>query len=230
MLFWLTGCSVPHAPQPFLFETRYVLTLSEVDSPEKNNAPYKVEALGNQTFSYEDGRLKAAFVLHDDKIALELFNKLAQSMVLHWDRASFVDIYGKSERVTHSGVKFVDASRSQPPSSIPPATSLADTIVPVSNITYRQPGYVRSGEPIDLGVGSLYQKQFDPGGWHIADLLPSTNEIRMWRDIDGPPQASEALKARADQLVGKQSASFCRLRSAVSRTITYFGSAYRIIF
>jgi len=81
----------------------------------------------------------------DERVALELFpgergiglkirNKLPDPVKLDWNQSSFVDWHGKSGRIIHDGVRFVERNSLLPPSVIPPGALLEDSIVPVSNI------------------------------------------------------------------------------------------------
>lgn len=56
-------------------------------------------------------------------------------MQLIWDDAALV-INSESEKIMHSGIRYVERDRSMPPSSITPNSSLSDLYSPVNNVYY----------------------------------------------------------------------------------------------
>lgn len=55
-------------------------------------------------------------------------NNSKSSGKILWDESVLVDVNGNSRRVLHNGVKYIDASRSTPPTTIPPGGLIKDFV------------------------------------------------------------------------------------------------------
>lgn len=102
---------------------------------------------------FEDANLRIAFAVGDKGIQIELANKLSEPIRIDWNQASYIDPFGTSHGVTHSGVKYADAGSAKPPTVIPPTAKIVDAIVPVDKIHFETGQY---------------------GGWTTDDILTRT--------------------------------------------------------
>jgi hypothetical protein len=67
-------------------------------------------------------------------------NKTNSPLQIVWDESNYIDPNGKAERIFHSGVKIIDRSQSQPPTNIPPQSSVSDDVIPIGNVTWASYG------------------------------------------------------------------------------------------
>lgn len=87
--------------------------------------------------SYEDEWISVTFMEEIGKsINFQLINESDVTARIVWDEAAFVDVTGEVSRVTHTDVKYADAERTQPPTTIPAGAMAADCIFPTKNISY----------------------------------------------------------------------------------------------
>lgn len=112
-------------PKNFIFEYSLV---------KKDTSSLKVDTL--KTLSFEDERISVSFSIDFKEIDFVLKNKTNDVMRILWDDVSFI-LDGKAQKVMHNGVKYIDRNNSQPPTPIPPQTSIDDMIVPIENVSFK---------------------------------------------------------------------------------------------
>lgn len=145
-----TSCSM------FSYPT-YSVSLYKVESPENAKQQYgetKIVNFNDQNltkYTYEDDYIKITWYTGKQQFNFNLLNKSGHSLKIPWDERAYVDIYGHSGRVMHSGVKYIDRNNSQPASVVPKGSSVSDVVLPTDNIYY---------------VSGEY------GGWRTKPLLP----------------------------------------------------------
>ena len=107
-------------------------------------------------YQYEDALIAADLAVHDKALGLEIKNKSTETMRLNWDEATFIEPGGGVGRVMHTGVRFIERDRPQPPSVIPAGQTLEDQAIPVSRVSFTSGKY---------------------GGWYTAPLVNSKEAI-----------------------------------------------------
>ena len=136
----------------------YSVGLSSVESPadaKKQFGETKVVTFKDgkvDKYRYEDDFIEIVWYVGLEQFNFELKNKSTHTMKINWDDISYVDINGKTRRVMHAGVKYIDRNNSQPASSIPKGASLSDILLPTDNVTFISGSY---------------------GGWRESNLIPS---------------------------------------------------------
>lgn len=136
----------------------YSVGLSSVESPadaKKQFGETKVVTFKDgevDKYRYEDDFIEIVWYVGLKKFNFELKNKSTHTMKINWDDISYVDINGKTRRVMHAGVKYIERNNSQPATSLPKGASLSDILLPTDNVI--------------LSSG-LY------GGWIESNLIPS---------------------------------------------------------
>ena len=135
----------------------YSVGLSSVESPadaKKQFGETKVVTFKEgevDKYRYEDDFIEIVWYVGLKKFNFELKNKSTHTMKINWDDISYVDINGKTRRVMHAGVKYIERNNSQPATSIPKGASLSDILLPTDNVIF----------------SDLY------GGWRESNLIPS---------------------------------------------------------
>lgn len=140
----------------------YPVYLVSVESPtdaKKQFADTQIKSINdsiNQVtkYMYEDDYIKIILFKTYSSIAFDLTNKTDHPIKLNWDNFSYVNTEGKTIRVIHSGVKYIDRNNSQPASVIPKGASISDVLMPAENV------YL---------IGST---------WNTGELLPFENSYK----------------------------------------------------
>jgi len=108
----------------------------------------------NSDLIFNDSLINAIFSIGDNQINFSIENKTDHILKLIWDEAS-IGVFGKSHKIIHSGVKFIDKGTSSPASTILPNTRVDDLALPTDNVYYRE-GY----------YGTYFSS---PGGWETSN-------------------------------------------------------------
>lgn len=86
--------------------------------------------------TFDDGNIIATFGLLNG-ITLTLKNQLDQPIEILWNETSIVMPDGTSEKIIHSGVKYIDRGKEMPNTAIPPGAKIDDKLIPIENVEYR---------------------------------------------------------------------------------------------
>lgn len=105
--------------------------------------------------SYEDDYIAISWYVDDRQFNFELLNKSNHTIMINWDDISYVDYNGRTIRVMHAGVKYIDKNASQPSTMLPKGAILSDVLIPTNNIKYNDGMFV---------------------GWSEGKLIPSLYE------------------------------------------------------
>jgi hypothetical protein len=84
--------------------------------------------------------LPAEWVAGIHAISLTVTNTSASAVEVDWERTTFVDAAGRSERVIHRGVQLNQKAAPMAPTVIAAGTSLKDFIFPGERIVFSAPG------------------------------------------------------------------------------------------
>lgn len=117
------------------YYANYDIALCEVEAPDGVSGA--LERTDDGIFIYEDSLIRAALDVRDLKsFRLSLTNRARHTIRIQWNEASYVNISGMAERVTHSGVPYTDKDNAQPPTTIPRRATVSESIVPSRSIIY----------------------------------------------------------------------------------------------
>lgn len=103
---------------------RYLNYDFEMDHPVKSKQLY-----------YENDSFSIAYEMRQQYIEFTILNKLNDGLRINWDEVSF-SINGKTYRAVHKETGVYKINDVQPPTTIPPKSSLNDFIIPSDNIRY----------------------------------------------------------------------------------------------
>lgn len=124
------------------YKADYQISLSKVERPEKAGnryGPQKVDAVTTDQkyrFAFQDDMVRILWFVGPTKISFLLQNKTDFSIKIPWDEAAYVDEFGRSHRVMHSGVKYTDRDKPQPPSVIVRKGSIEDIVCPTDYVSW----------------------------------------------------------------------------------------------
>jgi len=79
----------------------------------------------SDSLSFDDEKIGVDFAVLDKGIGFRLINKTGDILKVNWDEAVII-WDDKSKKVVHTGVRVLDAAKSQPMSVVPPNAELED--------------------------------------------------------------------------------------------------------
>jgi len=136
-LLCLTSCG------SLLPNTYYLTSLVSVESPVNTSTQYgETKIVGIQDedsvskYCYEDDYIKIIWFIGDSQLNFFLTNKSDFSIKLPWDDMVYVDENGKSKRVIHNGIRYIDKGSTQVASVVPKDATIEDLLIPSDNIYF----------------------------------------------------------------------------------------------
>lgn len=130
----MTGCMT--------YSGIYKVGLQEVESPKNIKEQFgetkvvNFQDQGVTKYSYEDGLIKIVWLPLSTQFSFNLTNKSDHSIKIIWDEVAYVNENGSSQKVFHSGVKYIDRNNSQPPTTIVKGANIDDLIMPTDNVYF----------------------------------------------------------------------------------------------
>ena len=91
---------------------------------------------GSTCYIYETPFLKTTWKLSNTRFGLLLENKTADSLVVFWEEAAYVNQHMDTLRVIHDGIDFFEKDQEQLPTVLVPFGKVTDFLIPVDNIHY----------------------------------------------------------------------------------------------
>jgi hypothetical protein len=125
-----------------IYTGTYKVGLQEVESPKNVRDQYgetKVVNFMDQgvtKYSYEDGLIKIVWLPGNSQFSFALLNKSDHSIKILWDEAVYVNENGSSQKIMHSGVKYIDRTNIQPPTTVVKGASIEDLVMPTDNVYF----------------------------------------------------------------------------------------------
>lgn len=162
LFIFLFGCatSVKHYLQ-------YDITLNEVERPPEASEQYGEHKIstteeGDYKYKFEDEMIKILWLPIPSEFRFFLENKTNHSMKIIWKDAAYVCEKGKSHRVMHTGVKYIDRNDLQRSSVVEGKGVISDFIYPADYANYTYDRWIES--PLTAG------------SWHVKPLLPYSQD------------------------------------------------------
>jgi len=124
------------------YTATYVVPLTEVERPADARERYGEQTIatfeeeGKTRWSFEDEMVKVSWLPTAKRFLFKLTNKTGHSIKIVWDEAVYVNPNGESQRVMHSGVKYIDRNASQPPTVVVRGATVSDQVFPSDNVYY----------------------------------------------------------------------------------------------
>lgn len=113
--------------------TNYVKNFDyKISSIEKNGSKER----STDAMFYEDSIIQISWYPSKTSFLFTLINKSDRSFQVIWDEAVMVTTTGESKKIFHSGVKYIDAEKSQAPTTLIKGSSISDLIIPSSNVNF----------------------------------------------------------------------------------------------
>ena len=151
VLFGVMACLVMQScvsSYDSVYNAVYDVKLISVESPKDAKVPYGARIVcdvDNMVRDvYEDDYIRIYWDVSSKYLRFNLRNKTNYTLKINWDDISYVDEYGFTGNIIHSGVKYVDKNKPQSSISVPRGASVCDVLVPVDNIVYVNGQWIES--------------------------------------------------------------------------------------
>jgi len=162
LFIFLFGCaaSVKHY-------LRYDIVLEEVERPPEAEERYREQKISTAEekgykYMFEDEMIKILWMPSSAELRFLLENKTDHSIKIIWNEAAYVSEKGKSHRVMHTGIKYINRNNPQRSSVVAGKGMITDFIYPADYANYTYDSWVES--PLQAG------------GWIVKPLLPNSQE------------------------------------------------------
>jgi hypothetical protein len=103
---------------------------------EKNGIEIKLSESDKKLLSFEDKIIQISWKVPGETFDFSLANKTDDTLRIIWNDAVFINHKGRSSKVIHYGVNYINKNTFQPDSVIIKHSTLTDGIMPTSNIDY----------------------------------------------------------------------------------------------
>lgn len=164
-----------------LYTANYKINLTEVE--HKKGSQKKIIPLDKDNYSFSDSIVDITWMPTNKAFGFELKNKSQSTLKIIWDEAVLVLPTGETNKVMHSGVKYIERNNSQPPTTIIRNSSLTDLITPTGNIYWRESSSYTSGwETKEMFITSSFDSLSIKN--HVDKLLGKTIQIGLPIKID----------------------------------------------
>lgn len=84
---------------------------------------------------FADSNISIKFTILKTAIGFTLENLTKEPIKVIWDNASIIQ-FGEAKKTMHVGIKYIDRSQSQPPTTIPSNARITDELTPVDNVWF----------------------------------------------------------------------------------------------
>ncbi len=133
----------------------YAVPMMKVENTINFKGDISTKPNGSRTESYyKDDLISIVWMFRKNDIWFSLRNKSEKTMEIIWDKAVYVDEYGVSNKVIHSGVKYKEREKTQLPTVVASESAIIDYLIPVDKVFFIEGKY---------------------GGWSIYNLLRSSH-------------------------------------------------------
>jgi hypothetical protein len=146
---------------------RYDIVLEEVERPPEAKERYREQKISSAEekgykYMFEDEMIKILWMSSSAELRFRLENKTNHSMKIIWNDAVYVCEKGKSHRVMHAGVKYINRNNPQRSSIVAGKAGITDFIYPADYANYIYDRWV--------------ENPLQAGGWIVKPLLPNSQE------------------------------------------------------
>lgn len=85
-----------------------------------------------------DESISFSFSIAKGQVAFVLENKTDEPIEIDWNKAAYVDVSGRSHKVMHSGVKYIEREKPMAPTTVPPSAKLDEILFPSDYVEYSE--------------------------------------------------------------------------------------------
>lgn len=113
----------------------YSIKLVSVDAKIKNGT------IDSEINSYKDSIISITWNYLESQISFKLKNETNETIKVNWNDAVIIDIEGKTKKIFHKDIKYIDREKEQSPTSIYKGAILSDLLSPIENVYFASGKY-----------------------------------------------------------------------------------------
>lgn len=130
---------------PLVYTGEFELAYKSVRKENAGNLTHPSFYSKDIGYDFTDSLISVRIELAKDGFFAKIRNNQVEKIKVLWDESVFISTTGEATRITHSGIKLVEAEKSAVPSVIPENSYIEEFITPIKNI-----------ENVTLSNGSSY--------------------------------------------------------------------------
>jgi hypothetical protein len=114
----------------------YHLVFNNITKPKSSKFTKGKVSTNNITgqTSYDDNHISLKIYPEDDCFRFSIKNLSQNTMIINWDDVIFIDENSESQRMVHSGIRYIHVNSPQTPSKILKNTMINDVLIPVHRV------------------------------------------------------------------------------------------------
>ena len=113
------------------FQGWNTLALTAVEKQQPGAPTEKFPVTGD---AYEDQLLKITWKYNGEALTFSLANNRSSSLRVLWDETALVSLDGKSHRIIHNGVRYIDSGKPMSPTVVPAGSSIDEAVMPADGV------------------------------------------------------------------------------------------------
>lgn len=124
---------------------------------------------------FENDTMSVFFKFSPQTLAFTIENRTNDGIKINWDEVS-LSINGVAHRVIHKETGLTKVNDLQPPTTIPPRSTLSDLVVPSNRVTFRTVGRttypVYTGTFLNYNTGKISKEIMNQKGQKLVLFMP----------------------------------------------------------
>ena len=90
--------------------------------------------VASQELQFKDKTIGVSFTLGEQSFQMRFENVADVPVKIQWERAQYVDVTGQTQRLMHSGIRYVDRNNPIPDQTVAPHGVVEEAVIPVKNV------------------------------------------------------------------------------------------------
>lgn len=84
--------------------------------------------------SFRDKNIAVSFAIDGQSFQMRFENVTDAPVKIHWESAQYTDVTGQTQRLMHSGIRYVDRNNPIPDQTVAPHGVVEEAVIPVKNV------------------------------------------------------------------------------------------------
>ncbi len=113
--------------------------------------------VASQELQFRDKTIAVSFSVGEQSFQMRFENVTDVPVKIQWERAQYVDVTGQTQRLMHSGIRYVDRNNPIPDQTVAPHGVVEEAVIPVKNVfvSPQKNGYdIRPLLPLDADAAA----------------------------------------------------------------------------
>jgi PBP1b-binding outer membrane lipoprotein LpoB len=93
-----------------------------------------VRPVASKELKYRDKLIAISFVVEEQSLQMQFENLSEKEVSIRWEQAMYTDVNGQTQRLMHSGIRFLDRNNPLPAQVVKSHASVQESVIPVGNV------------------------------------------------------------------------------------------------